>query len=219
MSDAPLSPRDADEAFAAEFVLGVLDAVERGEAALRMKRDAGFAARVTTWENRMGGLNDGFETAPAPNLLPAIEARLFPGSARAGGGRFSGVLGWFSGALVASVLVLAVVAFVAPPRSMLIAVLATADHRLAYEVTDFGGVLKVSRVEGQSAGEGRVHELWLIAPGQGPVSLGLLGDAPLIVDQPIPPAGWTLAVSLEPAGGSKSGVPTGPVILSAEIGA
>lgn len=221
MTDAPLSPREADEALAAEYVLGVLDAVERGEAETRVRRDAGFAAMVAAWETRMGGLNEAFVPVPAPNLLPAIEARLFqrPARAQATGGRLSGFLGWVSGAMVAAVLVLAIVAFVAPPRSMLIATLATADKRLAYEVLEFGGALKVSRVAGQGAGEGLVHELWFIAPGKGPVSVGLLGDTPLIIDQPVPPAGWTLAVTLEPAGGSASGLPTGPVILSTEIGA
>lgn len=221
MTDARESPSEADDTLAAEYVLGVLDAAERAEAETRIKRDPGFAALVVAWENRMGGLNDGFAEAPAPNLLPAIEARLFPRPARAGaatGGWFSGIFGWVSGALVGAFVVLAVVAFVAPPRTMLIATLATPDQRLAYEVVEFGGAIKVTRIEGDSAGEGRVHELWLIAPGNAPVSLGLLEDSPLIVDQPVPPAGWTLAVSLEAAGGSKSGVPTGPVILSAEIG-
>jgi anti-sigma-K factor RskA len=58
----------------------------------------------------------------------------------------------------------------------------------------------------------------VIAPGAAPVSLGLLGDAPLQVAYPVPPAGWTLAVSVEPAGGSSTGAPTGPVILAQEIG-
>ena len=220
MTEARESPHEADDTLAAEYVLGVLDAAERAEIASRIRRDAGFAALVVAWENRMAGLNDGFAEAPAPNLLPAIEARLFPKPVRsvARGGWFSGIFGWVSGAVVGAFVVLAVVAFVAPLRSMLIATLSTPDQRLAYEVVEFGGVIKVTRIEGDSAGEGRVHELWLIAPGKAPVSLGLLEDAPLIVDQSVPPAGWTLAVSLEAAGGSKSGVPTGPVILSAEIG-
>ncbi|NJS39667.1 MAG: hypothetical protein HC783_12365 [Rhodobacteraceae bacterium] len=65
---------------------------------------------------------------------------------------------------------------------------------------------------------GRVHELWLIAPGAAPVSLGLLDAPELMVAYPRPPEGWTLAVSIEPAGGSPIGTPTGPVILTAEVG-
>jgi anti-sigma-K factor RskA len=221
MTDASLTPREVDDALAAEYVLGVLDLAERGAAQARIKREPEFAALVTAWENRLAGMNEAYAEAPAPNLMPLIEARLFPTPGRdtQSKGLFSGWLGWVSGASVAALLVLAIIAFVAPPRSMLIATLAAADNRLAYEVSQFGSAIKVSRVEGQGAGPGLVHELWLIAPGKSPVSLGLLDDAPLIIDQPVPPAGWTLAVSLEPAGGSPSGLPTGPVILSAEIGA
>jgi anti-sigma-K factor RskA len=64
-----------------------------------------------------------------------------------------------------------------------------------------------------------VHELWIIAPGAAPVSLGLLENAALTVAYPVPPKGWVLAVTVEPAGGAPGGVPTGPVIVSAEINA
>ncbi len=64
-----------------------------------------------------------------------------------------------------------------------------------------------------------MHELWIIAPDAAPVSLGLLADGPLTVQYPMPPRGWTLAVSIEPAGGSPTGAPTGPVIIATEIGA
>ena len=162
MTDARESPSEADDTLAAEYVLGVLDAAERADAETRIKRDPGFAALVVAWENRMGGLNDGFAEAPAPNLLPAIEARLFPRPSRAGeatGGWFSGIFGWVSGALVGAFVVLAAVAFVAPPRTMLIATLATPDQRLAYEVVEFGGAIKVTRIEGDSAGEGLAQVL------------------------------------------------------------
>lgn len=63
-----------------------------------------------------------------------------------------------------------------------------------------------------------MHELWIIAPNANPVSLGLLQDRPLVVTYPEPPAGFVFAVSVEPEGGSPTGQPTGPVILTAEVG-
>lgn len=216
MTDASLTPNEAEDALAAEFVLGVLDAAERAEVAARIKRDPAFAARVTDWENRFSGLNDGFDEAKAPNLLPNIEARLFP---KAQPVRRFGLLGWLSGAALASVLALASIATLVPPRPSPVAVLATADNRLAYRVTHFGGSLQVTRVAGVPAVTGQVHELWVIAPGAAPVSLGLLQDRPLVVSYPVPPAGFVLAVSIEPEGGSPTGAPTGPVILTAEIDA
>jgi anti-sigma-K factor RskA len=163
-------------------------------------------------------LNDAFDEAPAPDLLPAIEARLFPVASRpaATARRFG--FGWLAGALVAAAVALVTVATLAPPRPDRIATLATADNRLAYEVTHFGETLQVARVAGVPAVAGQVHEFWVIAPGAQPVSLGLLEGGPLVVTYPVPPEGFILAVSVEPAGGSPTGAPTGPVILTAKIG-
>ena len=135
MTDAPLTPREADDALAAEYVLGVLDLAERSQAETRLKRDAAFADLVANWEVRLAGLNDGFAEAPAPNLLPQIEARLFP-KAKAPVARFR-LLGWLSGATVAAALALATVATLAPPRPDLVATLANADNRRPSQVTHF----------------------------------------------------------------------------------
>jgi anti-sigma-K factor RskA len=218
MTDADLTPKEADDALAAEYVLGVLSLSERAEAEARIKRDPAFAALVTAWETRMAGLNDGFAEAPAPkNLLPQIEARLFPKPAAPARQGF-GLFGWLSGALAAAMLVGLTLATLAPPRPGLVATLATADNRLAYRVTQFGDTLQVTRVAGVPAVAGQVHQLWVIAPNASPVSLGLLEDRPLTITYPAPPPGFVFAVSVEPAGGSPTGLPTGPVILTAEVG-
>ena len=215
MSDAPLTPEDDDDALAAEYVLGVQDLAERAQVAARIKADAAFAARVAAWETRLAGLNDGFAEVPPPaDLLPRIEARLFPQPAT----RSRRGLAWLWLPL-AAVLVLAAVLLWVPRQGALVATLQTEDAALVYEARAAAGVLTVTRVAGRPAAEGQVRELWVIAPGAAPVSLGLLADAPLAVDYPVPPRGWTFAVSIEPAGGSPTGAPTGPVILSAEIGA
>jgi anti-sigma-K factor RskA len=218
MTDTDLTPQDADDALAAEYVLGVLGLSERAAVEARLRQDAGFAALVAGWETRLGGMNDAFDETPAPDLLPKIEARLFPVGNRpvAAPRRFG--FGWLAGALVAAAVALVTVATLAPPRPDRIAMLATADNRLAYEVTHFGETLQVARVAGVPAVEGQVHEFWVIAPGAQPVSLGLLEDGPLVVTYPVPPEGFILAVSVEPAGGSPTGAPTGPVILTAKIG-
>ena len=215
MTDAPFTPREEDEALAAEYVLGVLNLAQRAETEARLKRDPAFAALVAEWEDRLSGLNEGFAETPAPNLLPQIEARLFPKPVRR---RRGGVLGWLGGATVAAVLALASIATFAPPRPELVATLATADNRLAYAVTHFGETLQVTRVAGVPAVAGQVHELWIIAPDAAPVSLGLLEDRPLLVTYPTPPAGYTFAVTVEPEGGAPNGVATGPMILTATVG-
>lgn len=215
MTDAPMTRQEEDDALAAEYVLGVLDLAERTGVEARMKSDTAFAGMVAAWEQRLFGLNDAYDVAAAPDLLPKIEARLFPTPAAPK----RSWRGWFAGLGMAAA-VAAAVTFVALPRQdLLIANLSTADSSLTYQASFDGTTLTVSRLTGAAAPAGQVHELWIIAPNAAPVSLGLLDSLPLAVAYPKPPAGWVLAVSVEPAGGSPTGAPTGPVILTREIGA
>ncbi len=207
-----LSPDD--DLLAAEYVLGVQDSETRAGLDKRVRREPLFAGAVTDWENRLGGLNDAYDAVPAPDLLAKIEARLFPSAPVAARRRFS----WFgviSGLATAAALVVAVVIVTVPPQAPLAPLLTTlAAADLVYEVRADGQTLQVTRVSGNPAPAGEVHELWVIAPGASPVSLGLLADATLTVAYPTPPAGFALAISVEPAGGSPRGLPSGPVIAT-----
>jgi anti-sigma-K factor RskA len=70
----------------------------------------------------------------------------------------------------------------------------------------------------------QAYELWLLPPGEAaPMSMGLLSDSaptqlvlPASVDALLQP-GLTLAVSIEPAGGSPIGTPTGPVVFTGSV--
>lgn len=220
MTDTPLTPMEEDQALAAEYVLGTTDLAERMAVEARIKADPAFAALVADWEQRLSPMNDDFPEVAAPNLLPQIEARLFPKAPRMKIHWF----GWLSLAFssaIAAWLIFAL-AFLAPdPKGTLVATLATEDGSLVYEARhkEQSEALVITRLSGAQAASGQVHELWIIAPDAAPVSLGLLAEGPLAVKYPVPPAGWTLAVSIEPAGGSPTGAPTGPVILAVEIGA
>lgn len=213
--DTPLTPEDHADALAAEYVLGVLPLSERLAVEAQMKSDAAFAARVAAWEARLAPLNDAYDEAPAPDLLPQIEARLFPAAARPAR---RPLFGWLTGAVTAAALVLAGIAlFAPPPPAPVIATLGEADAPLRFEARFDGAALTVTRVAGSAAPAGQVQEVWIIAPDAAPVSLGLLPGDSLSVPYPAAPAGWTLAVSLEPAGGSPTGAPTGPVLAAGTI--
>lgn len=222
MTEAPLTPREEDEALAAEYVLGVLGLPDRVAVARRIRDDAQFAGLVAHWEHRLAGLNDGFEPVePPPQLLTGIEARLFPTPERQSRFSLRAFGGWLGGSLVAATLVIGMLTLAPPPAptGTVVAELGSTETGLAYEARYDGQNLQVTRVAGVRPGADQDHELWIIAPGAAPVSLGLLRDEPLTVEYPPPPAGWVLAVSVEPAGGSPTGAPTGPVILTAEISA
>lgn len=217
--DDSLPPDQGDDALAGEYVLGVLALPDWMAVERRIASDPGFAARVRAWEHRLSGLNDGFvPEAPPPGLLNRVEERLFarPAPAR----RFwQGWRGWLGGAATAAALGLALWLALPDRDPVILAELGSRESGLQYEVRHDGTRLSVTRLAGSGPGTGQDHELWIIAPDAAPVSLGLLGDRPLSVEYPAPPAGWVLAVSVEPAGGSPTGAPTGPVILTAEIGA
>lgn len=217
MTDTPLTPQELEDALAAEYVLGVLDIAERMAVETRIKQDQAFAERVRQWELRLSPLNTAFEeVAPSRNLLPEIEARLFPKPPR----RELRLLPRLAGAFTVALLVFGLALFLqTPPQGEILAELGASGSSLVYEVRHDGGQITASRRSGAAPAAGQAHELWIIAPGAAPVSLGLLGEAPLRVEYPRPPAGWVLAVSVEPSGGSPTGAPTGPVILMAEIGA
>ncbi len=127
MTDTPMTPLEDDDALAAEYVLGVLDMAERSAVEKRLKTDPAFAAMVTAWEGRLSGLNDDFAEVPAPNLLPKIEARLFPQAAKPQ----RSVFGWFAGAAFAATLAIAAITlWPTAPQPELVATLAAEGQPL-----------------------------------------------------------------------------------------
>lgn len=211
-----LPPRDADEALAAEYVLGVLALDERLSVEKRMASDTAFADQVAAWQNRMSPLNEDFVVVPpSPDVWAKIDSRLFPAPAPKPRLWFR----WFAGMATAALLVLAAIIVYPLREPAMVVTLTTPDQSLVYQAAFLDDALTVRRTAGSAAADGQVHELWIIAPNAAPVSLGLLAEAPLTLPYPEPPKGWVLAVSVEPEGGSPIGSPTGPVILTAEIGA
>lgn len=112
-----------------------------------------------------------------------------------------------------------------PPGSRLVAVLQQEPTAPAFLLTvdPQHRTMTVRRVTA-SADSGRSYELWLIASDNPkPRSLGLIG-ADEFTTRPLPAdfdvaalRQASYAVSLEPAGGSPSGVPTGPVLFTGKM--
>jgi anti-sigma-K factor RskA len=222
---------EEDDALAAEAALGLLTGAEAAEAERRMASDSAFRAAVATWQERLAGLAEGVpEVAPPPRVARAIEDRLFAAGpvedprARGVFGLLERLRAPVSGALAAAVVLalalFALAPFLGPPRPAAVgATLVAEGGGLRFEVRyeADAGRLVATRAAGAAPAAGQAHELWLIAPGAAPVSLGLIGERGLAVAYPEPPVGWTLAVSLEPEGGSPTGAPTGPVLAAAPL--
>lgn len=215
---------------AGEYVLGTLDGVER-EAFERVMLDSPMLrAAVAAWEQHLDGLNDAtVPVRPPQRTWLAIEDALAPpGTAEAdtAAGWWQSLALWRSLAAAAllALLVVAVPPLLQPPAPPQAAapvynmVLRDAAEQPLWAVAfDWRSrEFAVTRVAATDPAADKAHELWLLPADDGaPVSLGLIdrdavnGTLPLVVD-------WrnfkAIAVSLEPAGGSPTGAPTGPVL-------
>jgi len=227
MSDDPTITGEDGQSLAAEYVLGVLDAEQRLAAELRVARDPTFAAEVSFWENRLGGLADAVPAvAPPERVWSSIDQALAARGQRAG--LWNSLWFWRWSTVASAALALAsvavmYVAVIAPGRTPLVATL-DANGRTTFLATIESDHNTITIVPAAlTALEQRALELWLIAPGDQTRSLGLIepGRAvrisvpPSLLGRITPEA--ALAVSIEPPGGSPTGAPTGPVIASGKL--
>ena len=228
--------REGDDLIAAEYVLGVLSADERQAASRRIDSDPDFARLVDSWEARLAPLASGYQDVEAPaSVKAAIDRRLFAsGDAAQAEGARSGLwasLAFWRGLAVAAVAALAVaiaLPYLGPtieaPQPKLVASLAADGSDVKYLAVydaarhDVG----LSHVSGERAA-GKDFELWMIEGKNPPVSLGVVPSG-ANAHITVPPAareklaqGAVLAISVEPAGGSKTGQPTGPVVAAGDL--
>ena len=230
----PLS--EDDELLAAELAFGLLDGEERRTAEARTV-ERPFADAVELWRGYAAGLLAGPDTVPRPSIWTRIEARLPANDSAAGPA--ATLRWWQAGTLVASAaaIVLTVVAvergplappppqiaIVTQPSAPLVAVLTAPKGRGVVTVSfDPGSGHIVSAPTGVAIGD-HSSELWVIPADGKPRSLGVVADktpgwtkAPAAAAPAITP-GATLAISIEPVGGSPTGQPTGKVILSGKV--
>src|SRR5262245_28270759 len=230
MSDT--SKREDRDLLAAEYVLGVLSAAERREAERRLAADLAFQRDVAFWEEKLGGL----ATPIAPVTAPADGwARVEAAIARADKERRSGfwnnialwrtfALGSASVALASLLALAAVVLQPTPGGEQLLARLDAEGGKLSFVAAVNPGGDSLTIVPASLlVPEQKSMELWLIPKGEKPHSLGLIDpNRPLKVEVPKElldrvNQDATLAVSLEPEGGSPTGQPTGPVIANGKL--
>jgi anti-sigma-K factor RskA len=202
---APLP--DDDDLAAAEYVLGATDLAARQAAEVRARREPAFAARIAAWEAHFAGLNNDFAPVPAPDLMPRIEARLFPTPPR--GSRWQRF--WAIGPALAVLVLAAWFAFIPGPPD-LTATLAPQAQGVSYLAALTGGDLTISRISGAPPDAAHDFELWIIRGTDAPVSLGVLPTDGRRLTLTDVGEGMVLAVSLEPKGGSPTGAPTGPIL-------
>ena len=224
--------RSRDEVLAGEYVLGVLSLEDRLKVETRMRNDRPFAAIVTRWEQNLSSFNDEYEAIlPPASVFPKVEKRIFGERAKRRGGIWNSLAVW-RGLTLASLLVAAgavvyetngspKVGSSAKPLVADLAVPASVNGALnlvaSYDTVS--GRLRITPVAAAQA-EKKSLELWLIKGSNPAQALGVLpqtGEGEIAIPADMRKEfgeGATIAISVEPFGGSPSGAPTGPVIAA-----
>lgn len=221
---------------AAEYVLGTLPAGERAEVASRARHDQALAAAIEAWEQRLAPLSEtiGAREVP-PHIWKQIEQRLDRQTPpRANVVNMERRLNrWRAIAIATSAIAACLVLFVGfreftrpPQEKSLVAVLQKDAQSPAFLVSvDLEQKLLTIRAVSAPHHPGKSYELWLVHDDlKTPRSLGVVGDKPFTLVHPTLAAyapetieHATLAVSLEPEGGSPTGAPTGPVLYAGKL--
>ncbi|RUV80208.1 anti-sigma factor, partial [Mesorhizobium sp. M1A.F.Ca.IN.022.07.1.1] len=216
-------------------VLGVLAADERQIASRRIDTEAGFARLVDAWEAHFAPIAAAYPAVEPPaSVKAAIDRRLFASSVVNSTAPSTGLLGslafWrgLAAAALAALAVFAALPLVNPPlpqpETRLVASLAADNSNVKYLAVYDAARQEVglSHVSGER-GVGKDFELWMIEGKTAPVSMGVI-PAGQTARMAVTPAvqeklaqGAVLAVSLEPAGGSPTGQPTGPVVAAGDL--
>jgi anti-sigma-K factor RskA len=217
-----------DQVIAGEYVLGVLSADDRRKVEARMVLDRAFAAMVKHWQNNLSSFDESYEPlSPPPQVFTAIERRLFAEQPATVTGGFWNSLPFWRILTLASVAGFVTIATFASgilepvsQKRPLVAELAgegSAAINLLAQYDAGTGALKVTPVAARQA-EAKSLEVWLIEGDNPAKSLGVLpqtGEGEIVIAPELRAKfgeGVTLAVSVEPLGGSPTGTATGPVV-------
>ncbi|WP_119303162.1 anti-sigma factor [Dongia deserti] len=199
---------------AAEYVLGTLAGAERVAFEARLQRDPAAMRAVARWASHLQPLADAQPPMiPPPHLWQRIERELgLPSRSK------MRTPMWIAAAVAAALII---VAFLIPdlmfrPTVNSVAQLAPQGGQPAFVVSVLDDQKKLLiRAANVSAVPNQSYELWAVPPaGAAPVSLGVIaptGETEREVAENVRgllTIGATLAVSLEPEGGSPTGTPT-----------
>ena len=238
MSDDAVPDDDIPDMAAAELALGLLEGEERAHALRRMLAEHGFAQEVERWRTHLAQLFDLWPAMDAPpGVLERVERTIdgpeavTPPPVAAKRSLFWPVAAGLSSVAAAAMLAVIVTrpalvpgpapqppAVAAAPAPILLASIdrgkAGAPVTAVYDPNSAALRLTAATL----AEADRSAELWVIAGDGVPHSLGLLkttGASSFTIggdNRARLAAGAVLAVSIEPVGGSPTGLPTGPVV-------
>jgi len=217
------------DALCGEYLVGTMRGRPRRRFERALKQEPLVAARLAYWQRLYAPRpSDKMRVQPDPTTWRRLEIELGLAQYKRPWWRRVGLWRlWATAATAALVVVLGIQVqqYEGPRQLVEIARLSSKDQPAAVtaSISKDRQFLELRATRPIEAGPGQSYELWLIPQeGGAPLSLAVLGklDARLIVPEAQRArlrTGATLAVSVEPAGGSPTGAPTGPVIMTGAI--
>ncbi len=216
-------PPEQIDRLAGEYAIGTLHgrARRRFESLMRQRADVRYS--VWQWEKMLYALATGVEPVPPPrSVWPQIRRRI----KRRDVSRVS----WRWPRFASATAAVAAIAFWLGSTSQLsapsqIAIFSDESAQVLWVVNaDAKDRLSVEAAGISPALGDQVYQLWALPDGLNPVSLGVLSVESGTREAPLTAAmvaalnqSAALAISIEPAGGSPTGLPTGPVVYQASL--
>ncbi|MDU0338808.1 anti-sigma factor [Bosea rubneri] len=238
-AEAPLPPAERD-ALAGEYVLGLIEGAEFAAAERRQADDPDFAGAVESWRGHLAEVDaTATPIAPPADLWSRIEAGIAglvtgaaaapmtAGAASTPRSRFAdwwnSLFVWrgaaFAGALATLLLAIGLVGALdrARRQPVMVAVLMTDTSIAAAVVNTYAdGRVEMLPLQSIDVPAGKALEIWTLWDRSvGPRSVGLIDRArttPLRLDNLPLGKDQLFEITLEPASGSPTGRPTGPII-------
>ena len=220
-----------DSTLAAELALGLLEGSDLRDAEARRRREPAFADEVDRWERHFAEwFRQWPEVAPPASSRDTLFAATGATAANDNPARR-----WKIATLLASAVAAVCALFLVIPRSSepVDTVAAQPAEILAVALTAQDGVTRMPAVielprkqlrmpSGLDIPAGSAGQVWLIVGEGAPEPIGILANSAegLTADLAIPdrvPGNATLAISIEPEGGSPTRLPTGPVVASGAL--
>lgn len=217
-------PEDREElnALAGEYVLGLLEPAQQREVDAALATNVPLRDAVAFWEEQLHPLSALASPAEPPaDLWNRIGARL-DATSQAGATRWwnrPAPWRWATGGFAAAAAALLLyIALGGSPNYVAMLHSPQLQDQTSFVATIGRDGLTIRTVASTNPPAGRAYELWAIAPGATtPQALGMISASGVLRLASLPPdvrLGATLAISVEPPGGSPDQhKPSGPVVF------
>lgn len=225
------APDRDNKTLAGEYVLGLLEGAERQDAERRLVSDAVFVREVESWRTRFAAFDDTAEPQPAGDELwrkidagvPGVSSRAVeePSAWTRFWNNLAALRATALGASLAALVLAVGLGFAvrsASQQPVMVAVLLDGNRAGAVVHAFADGRVVLLPLTSIDVPAGRALEVWTLPSRErGPVSVGLMNRARTLQlslkDLPPPGPDQLFEITLEPATGSPTGRPTGPILF------